>query len=1098
MVRGFDIGTAELIATTDDEGQAGVSQPPRVVQLAADTVETLPLSADDLAHVEEDGVVYVLGEDAVDVAGQFDRQVGSLLSRGLLCEEWPPGLFGELAGEILASADEVGEPLVYTAPGAVAGLDRSAQSHRETVERALEDFVYEPTPIHEGLAVLYGTADTDATGLGISVGAGTTDVCLADGGAPAVALSLPLGGDWLDDRAARDAGEPVETVRIARESGFAVDDSPGSAIEAALVAAHEDLVEAVVEAVAIESAARAPADGAVPVTIAGRSAAVGGIEQLFRERLEAADVPFDLGDVTRPPEPGSVPLRGAFRAARADEYEPAEDVVWAPADEAVAGVLDGLDVGTGTARSGAGRPAVSPGSPGEGAEDGFDAEELAERLSELDGEVATLDDELEDLAAGSAAEDAVAALRDRVGALGEEVASLAAASPDAAAVDTLASDLASLEDAVEGLVADVDALESEAATAADVDALEADLEAVATDLAALESGSATEAEVQTVEEAVDDLASRLAAVESELEDVPEIESTVDAVEDLRTTVEDLPDDVLGRAEFEEVTDSLRTALADARALASDDGTVDVAAVETLSGDVEALRAELSALDTDVAEVHDVLADVQGDVADAHAEIEDVDGEVDSVRDDLDGLAATVTDLRKSVAGLPEEAPAATTVAELSADVASLESDLEAIEAGSASGASPERLDDLEASLAALRETVADLEAAVADPPVIESIESDLAALTTDLEALEDGLAALEDEVTAIEAAEADRVAPERVEQVETDLQAATEDLRASVEAVEGELEEAPSAEAVASLRADVESLAERAEAGADAAAVEDLRATLEAVAKHVEGLDGRIEDVDERLEGVADDEALAPLRERVDAVESTLDEALAETERIADLHETVADLESRAAAQSELDSLEGTVSGISVGVDDVTERLEPLEDRTETLWEATEPARAGGGLAPREAVESLRAEVDDVRERLDGEATDVAALAATVEDLAGTVESLDAAVEDLTAENGSHARRQRNQQQIAKLRAEVSDLRGRLRAEEAEVVRRLRWQLVAPLLAVVGVAGLAAAGFVAVVGRPTSAGAIAAVAVALLAYVGLSKRDSLRRVASGG
>jgi actin-related protein len=59
----------------------------------------------------------------------------------------------------------------------------------------------------------------------------------------------------------------------------------------------------------------------VPVVVTGGTASPDGFEDLFRDHLESAEIPFSVSDVIHAKEPMYSVARGGLVAARSDEEE---------------------------------------------------------------------------------------------------------------------------------------------------------------------------------------------------------------------------------------------------------------------------------------------------------------------------------------------------------------------------------------------------------------------------------------------------------------------------------------------------------------------------------------------------------------------------------------------------------------------------------------------------------------------------------------------------------------------------------------------------------------------------------------------------------
>jgi hypothetical protein len=191
----------------------------------------------------------------------------------------------------------------------------------------LGDIGYDPEPINEGMAVIYSElADHNFTGLGISFGAGMTNVCLSYYAVPVMTFSVARGGDWVDEQTATATGETVDKVTSIKEEDFRLDfTTDAGGVEGALSIYYDNLLDYVIENVVREVNEEDVEEGLdVPVVVTGGTSRPAGFEKLFEERLEKADIPFSISDVRKANEPLYSVARGALVASRTEEGDAGE------------------------------------------------------------------------------------------------------------------------------------------------------------------------------------------------------------------------------------------------------------------------------------------------------------------------------------------------------------------------------------------------------------------------------------------------------------------------------------------------------------------------------------------------------------------------------------------------------------------------------------------------------------------------------------------------------------------------------------------------------------------------------------------------------
>jgi hypothetical protein len=200
--------------------------------------------------------------------------------------------------------------------------------HKKTMEALTRGLKYDTHVIDEGLAVIYSElSEYDFTGIGISVGAGLTNVTLAYLATPLMSFSIARGGDWIDEQAAKSTGMPVEHVTAAKEkiSKLNKEVKMGS-VEGALTVYYDALITYVIKNLDRKLAEIAPPNVAFPVAIAGGSAQPEGFFELFEKKLREAKLQVELSKIKHVKDPLLSVARGCLIAARTQEDKKSKDL----------------------------------------------------------------------------------------------------------------------------------------------------------------------------------------------------------------------------------------------------------------------------------------------------------------------------------------------------------------------------------------------------------------------------------------------------------------------------------------------------------------------------------------------------------------------------------------------------------------------------------------------------------------------------------------------------------------------------------------------------------------------------------------------------
>ncbi|MEF8809209.1 hypothetical protein, partial [Natronomonas sp.] len=265
-----------------------------------------------------------VGDDALNFANIFNEETRRPMKHGILSSEEKSAIpmIKLIIEQVVGEPQRPNERVHFSTPADPIDSDLSTLYHQKTLESFLADMGYDPEPINEGMAVIYSElADSNFTGLGISFGAGMTNVCLSYYAVPVMTFSVARGGDWVDEQTATATGEKIDKVTSIKEDDFRLDfTTDAGGVEGALSIYYDNLLDYVIENIAREVNEEDVEEGLdVPVVVTGGTASPPGFEKLFEERLDKAEIPFSISDVRKADEPLYSVARGALVASRTEE-----------------------------------------------------------------------------------------------------------------------------------------------------------------------------------------------------------------------------------------------------------------------------------------------------------------------------------------------------------------------------------------------------------------------------------------------------------------------------------------------------------------------------------------------------------------------------------------------------------------------------------------------------------------------------------------------------------------------------------------------------------------------------------------------------------
>jgi actin-like ATPase involved in cell morphogenesis len=349
MARGIDVGTMNIVSARQDGSDTVFTQQRNsFVEIEYSDMAEQMLSRSQVLHIRKDDSVYVVGDDALNFANIFKQETRRPMSHGILSSDEKSAIpmIKLILEQVAGEPERPQERLFFSTPADPIDSDLNTLYHQKTLESLLGDMGYDPEPINEGMAVIYSElADHDFTGLGVSFGAGMTNVCLSYYAVPVMTFSIARGGDWIDEQTARATGQKVDKVTSIKEDDFRLDfKTDVGGVEGALSIYYDNLLDYVIENIIAEVNEEDVEEGLdVPVVVTGGTSSPRGFEKLFQDRLNESNVPFSISDVRRAREPMYSVARGALVAARTEDGSYEDEAAEAEAEAAEAEAEAGDD-----------------------------------------------------------------------------------------------------------------------------------------------------------------------------------------------------------------------------------------------------------------------------------------------------------------------------------------------------------------------------------------------------------------------------------------------------------------------------------------------------------------------------------------------------------------------------------------------------------------------------------------------------------------------------------------------------------------------------------------------------------------------------------
>ncbi len=327
MAKGLDVGTMTIIsAKRSGDKIVHVQQRNQFVEIEYSEMAEKMLNRGDVLYIKKGDRVFIVGEDALTFANIFNAETRRPMSAGILSRQEKSAIpmMKLIIEKVVGRKAYDGESVYFSCPAKPVDANLDTLYHQKTIEAILSNKGYEPHAINEGMSVVYSElADNEFTGMGISMGAGMTNVCLAYYAVPVMQFSVARGGDWIDQQVSEATGIPRDKVTAKKESNFELDfDQEMNEVQTALAVYYDNLLEYIVKTAEKEINKRdIEEDLEIPVVVTGGSSQPKGLKKQLEKRLRASGLPFKIKGVRQSRSPMFSVARGALVAARTEEGE---------------------------------------------------------------------------------------------------------------------------------------------------------------------------------------------------------------------------------------------------------------------------------------------------------------------------------------------------------------------------------------------------------------------------------------------------------------------------------------------------------------------------------------------------------------------------------------------------------------------------------------------------------------------------------------------------------------------------------------------------------------------------------------------------------
>ena len=275
---------------------------------------------------DSDGSFILLGKDAIEKAIERNDTAKRPMFKGVVSakEKDAKKILAFILKEVAGKAEVDGEKIVFCVPAQPVDQedeDFDVGYHEDVVKTILGECGYDARAINEAEALCYAELeDTDYTGIGISCGAGMTNVCVMLNGEPTVVFSTTKSGDWVDRMSAVATGEPDSVVQAEKEAGgFKVGEPSDNPVLAAVSAYYDRLIDYTTKQLSIaltDHKSLPKFKDPLKIVVAGGTSQANGYIEKFQEKLNENHFPLQIKEVVHAQDPLHAVSKGCLIASK--------------------------------------------------------------------------------------------------------------------------------------------------------------------------------------------------------------------------------------------------------------------------------------------------------------------------------------------------------------------------------------------------------------------------------------------------------------------------------------------------------------------------------------------------------------------------------------------------------------------------------------------------------------------------------------------------------------------------------------------------------------------------------------------------------------
>jgi len=302
---GLDIGTMNLVVAKSINGSLQTNHYRNVyLKVDKDSIGTMDLT--NISYSIIDDQMYFLSDSAYTHANVFGLELCRPMSKGMVSRDLDSiDILAVMVKSLIGECSDQPGNCCYSVPANPIDANLDVIYHESVFGRIITELNYNPIPLNEATAIVYSEcANTDFTGIGISFGAGMTNVAVVFKSIPVLTFSLARGGDWIDQNASNSIGEISSRATLIKERpDFSLTDynfgkKREKRIREALGHYYNNLIKYTTTNIINELnniVVEFPEN--IPIVVSGGTSKANGFINLISNSFNSFEFPFDISEI---------------------------------------------------------------------------------------------------------------------------------------------------------------------------------------------------------------------------------------------------------------------------------------------------------------------------------------------------------------------------------------------------------------------------------------------------------------------------------------------------------------------------------------------------------------------------------------------------------------------------------------------------------------------------------------------------------------------------------------------------------------------------------------------------------------------------------